>query len=471
MISNKIESGINGDIKIPGDKSISHRSIIIPSIASGISEINNLLTSDDVLHTLDAFRSLGVKIVNENNKIIIHGKGLNSLSKPKKNIYLGNSGTSARLLIGLLASQSFNSTIEGDKSLSSRPMKRIMNPLKSMGAEFNNKTGMLPINIIGKKLKNTNISIEIPSAQIKSGLILAALNTEGKTNIIEKNITRDHTENMLKSFGAEIEVIKKITETSISINGKKELKSTNIDVPSDLSSSAFFIVAALINKGSKISMQNININPTRDGILRALNKMGANINIRNQRMLSGEIVADLEIKYTELNGCELDAEMAKLMIDEFPILSIAAAFASSPSFFRGLGELKVKESDRLELIRLNLVRCGCECEVINDDLMIKPSKLYNIIDNNIITNFDHRIAMSFAVMGTKIGHLSIKDSDSINTSFPNFIDIFNNVGGNFLWKKLLLLMALLVQEKKKFQNLFLENINYTILTLVFSTED
>jgi len=435
MISDKIHQGINGNIKIPPDKSISHRAIIIPSIAGGISEVNNLLMSDDVLHTLAALKTLGVKIINENNKIIIYGKGLDSLKKPEKNIYLGNSGTSARLLTGLLSSQSFDSILEGDTSLSSRPMKRIIDPLKLMGAEFENNSETLPLKIIGKKLKKTNIVIEIPSAQIKSGLILAALNTQGLTTLIEKNITRDHTENMLRSFGAKINVKKNGIETLISINGKHQLKPNNIDVPSDLSSSAFLIVAALINKGSKIALNNININPTRDGILRALKKMGAKIDIKNQRTLSGEIVADINVEYSDLVGCDLDEEMAKLMIDEYPILSIAAAFANSPSIFRGLSELKVKESNRLELIKINLLRCGCECEIINDDLLIKPIQINKILNTRIRTDFDHRIAMAFSIMGSKIGSLFIEDATSINTSFPDFVDIFNNAGGNILWRK------------------------------------
>jgi 3-phosphoshikimate 1-carboxyvinyltransferase len=432
MISNKIKNGIVGNINIPPDKSISHRSIIIPSISMGISEINNLLMSDDVLHTLNAFKTLGVKIEKSKDKFLIYGKGLNSLQKPNKSIYLGNSGTSARLLTGLLASQKFDSILEGDFSLSSRPMARIMEPLKLMGAEFENVSGTLPLKIIGKKLNKCNIEIEIPSAQIKSGLILAALNTEGISHIIEKNITRDHTENMLKSFGAEINIEKKNNQKSIFIKGKKELRSNNINVPSDLSSSAFFIIAALINKGSKIYLNNININPSRDGILKALKKMSAKINIKNQRTVSNEIVADIEVEYSNLVGCELDADMAKFMIDEYPILSIAAAFAKGTSIFRGLNELKVKESDRLELIRLNLVNCGCDCEVINDDLIIKPSEEYTPQNNKIRTDFDHRIAMSFAVMGSKIGNLEIEDAESINTSFPNFIDKFNNAGGNIL---------------------------------------
>tara|TARA_B100000965_G_C19550492_1_gene739744 strand:- start:440 stop:1609 length:1170 start_codon:yes stop_codon:yes gene_type:complete len=388
--------------------------------------------SDDVLHTLAALKTLGVKIINENNKIIIYGKGLDSLKKPEKNIYLGNSGTSARLLTGLLSSQSFDSILEGDTSLSSRPMKRIIDPLKLMGAEFENNSETLPLKIIGKKLKKTNIVIEIPSAQIKSGLILAALNTQGLTTLIEKNITRDHTENMLRSFGAKINVKKNGIETLISINGKHQLKPNNIDVPSDLSSSAFLIVAALINKGSKIALNNININPTRDGILRALKKMGAKIDIKNQRTLSGEIVADINVEYSDLVGCDLNEEMAKLMIDEYPILSIAAAFANSPSIFRGLSELKVKESNRLELIKINLLRCGCECEIINDDLLIKPIQINKILNTRIRTDFDHRIAMAFSIMGSKIGSLFIEDATSINTSFPDFVDIFNNAGGNIL---------------------------------------
>ena len=433
MISNKIYSVINGEIKVPGDKSISHRSIIIPSISNGYCTIKNILMSDDVLHTLNAFRLLGVEILINNHEVQINGKGLQSLTQPKKNIYLGNSGTSARLLTGLLASQSFNSTIEGDKSLSSRPMARIMDPLKKMGPEFDNISNRLPLKIIGKKLNSKKIVVNIPSAQIKSGLIFAALNTSGETKIVEKNITRDHTENMLTSFGADININKNGSDTIIKIHGKKELIPTDISVPSDFSSASFFIVATLINKGSKISLKNININPSRIGALKALLKMDAKISINNKRLISGEQVADISAEYSELKGCELDAEIAKLMIDEYPILSIAAAFAKTPSLFKGLGELKVKESDRLELIRLNLNNCGCECEVLNNDLLIKPSNNYNIKDNKIRTDFDHRIAMSFAVMGTKLGNLFIEDSESINTSFPNFAETFNKAGGNFRW--------------------------------------
>ncbi len=430
MISSKIVGGLVGNPVIPGDKSISHRSIIIPSISNGNCEINNILKSEDVLHTLNAFKNMGVNIEEFENKILINGKGLNSLKKPKKEIYLGNSGTSARLLAGLLSSQNFKSVLTGDASLSKRPMKRISDPLSKMNAIINTKNGCLPMYIEGQNLISTNIDITIPSAQIKSGVILAALNTSGITKIIENNITRDHTEIMLEDFQADITFEKEGNKKIIKINGKKELIAKDINVPSDLSSSAFFIVGALINKNSNLILKNININPSRNGILIALNKMGANIKFNNTRKVNNEDVCDIEVQSSELKGCELDEDISKLMIDEYPIISIAAAFANSPSIFRGLSELRVKESDRLSLIQHNLKNCGVSCEVLDDDLYIYPSKEYNVVNPNIKTDFDHRIAMAFAIMGTRIGSLIIEDSLSINTSFPTFIKEFNGIGGN-----------------------------------------
>jgi len=430
MISNVITKGINGSPKIPGDKSISHRSIIIPSISNGVCEINNILKSDDVLHTLNAFKSMGVNIEEKNNKIIIQGKGLNSLNKTNGEIYLGNSGTSARLLTGLLSSQKFKSILTGDKSLSSRPMKRIADPLTKMNARIYTTKGSLPLTIEGNNLKAINFDLKIPSAQIKSGLLLAALNTKGETSITENKITRDHTEVMLESFGADIELKKIGNKKIIKIIGQKELVNNNIDVPNDLSSSSFFIVSTLINKNSKIILKNINNNPTRNGIILALKKMGGKIKLINSRRNNNENVCDIEVISSDLHGCQLGPEFADLMIDEYPILSIAASFAKSPSVFRGLKELRVKESDRLKLILLNLQNCGVDCKSENDDLFIFPRKEYQIKNNLIQTDFDHRIAMAFCIMGTKLGPLNIKGSDCINTSFPTFKNEFNNLGGN-----------------------------------------
>ncbi|SVC82930.1 uncharacterized protein METZ01_LOCUS335784, partial [marine metagenome] len=262
LISSKVINGLQGCVKIPGDKSISHRSIIIPSISKGISEISNLLISDDVLHTINAMIAMGVKINTFDDKIIIHGNGLNSLKKPLKDIYLGNSGTSARILTGLLSAQNFKCTLTGDASLSSRPMKRITTPIELMGGKFEHKNGTMPLHIYGKELEPISYKIPIPSAQVKSGIILAALNTKGQTIIKETSITRDHTEIMLQSFGANIAIKKENGLNSIFVNGKQELTSKNINVPCDLSSSSFFIVAAMINKNSNLKLQNININPT-----------------------------------------------------------------------------------------------------------------------------------------------------------------------------------------------------------------
>ena len=435
MISNKIDNSLVGNVQIPGDKSISHRSIIIPSISNGICKISNLLESEDVLCTINAFKEMGVKIEKNSDNVIIYGNGLKSLKKPNKDLYMGNSGTSARLLTGLLSTQNFETTITGDKSLSSRPMKRIASPLIAMNANIRTNNGYLPLTISGKNLNNKTIDIEIPSAQIKSGVILAAINTKGITKVVEHNTTRDHTEIMLEAFNANIKINYNDNKKIIEIDGEKELTSRDITVPSDLSSSAFFIVSAILHKDSKILLKNININPTRDGILIALKKMGAEISFTNKRKINNEEVCDIEVLGSELNGCELDADIAKLMIDEYPILSVAAAFAKTPSVFRGLSELRVKESDRLELIRANLQKCGVNCEIKNDDLYIFPNTEFNKNVENIQTNYDHRIAMAFAVMGSKIGPIKIDDSDCIKTSFPSFIQEFNKLGGNIVWKK------------------------------------
>ena len=429
MISHLVTEGIRGNPNIPGDKSISHRSIIIPSISSGICEIRNILKSDDVFHTINAFKAMGVKIKEENEKLIIFGKGLNSLKKPKTSIYLGNSGTSARLLTGLLSSQNFLTVLTGDTSLSKRPMQRIADPLSKMNANIQTTNGSLPMTIEGRQLIACTISLEIPSAQIKSGLMLASLNANGETSITENKVTRDHTETMLKYFGADIQINKVKNKKIIKIRGTKELMSNNIDVPNDLSSSAFFIIAALINKNSHIILKNINNNPTRNGLILALQKMGAKIILKNHRLRNNENICDIEVVSSELRGCDLGPEFADLMIDEYPILSVAASFANSPSIFRGLKELKIKESDRLKLILYNLNNCGVNCKEQNNDLYIYPSKNYKIKNNVIQTDYDHRIAMAFCVMGTKIGPLKIKDAESINTSFPTFKDELNTLGG------------------------------------------
>ena len=431
IIVRKITKPLMGEVTIPGDKSISHRAIIIPSISKGKTIITNLLESEDVKNTINSLKALGVKIIKKNNKIIIYGKGLNSLKKSNKNLYFGNSGTTARLLTGLLASQPFKTKIFGDKSLSKRPMDRIINPMIKMVAKFEHRNKKLPYTIIGKNyLNNINYKILNPSSQIKSGIVLACLNTNGLSKIYEKSITRDHTEIMLKNFKSDIKIKKKNRLKIISIKGRKELKPSNITVPGDFSSASFFIVAALLIKDSRISIKNINLNPTRTGLLLALKKMNANIDIRNIRKLNGEKVGDIYVKYSQLKGCNLNRYVAPTMIDEYPILSIAAANAKTVSKFYGLEELKIKESNRLLSIKKNLDKFGVKCNIKNNSITINP-KLRNIKYKKIIinSNKDHRIAMSFFIMGLLSNNeVIIKDAQYIKTSFPKFINEFKKIG-------------------------------------------
>ena len=430
--SNPIQKPLKGSVEIPGDKSISHRSLIIPSISKGKSIISNILESEDVSNTLKALKLLNIKIVKKNKKIIIYGKGFKSLKKPNKKLYFGNSGTTARLMTGLLAGQNFNTKITGDKSLLKRPMGRIINPLLKMGAKFKSTNKKLPYTILGNpNLKKITYRMPVASSQIKSGIILACLNIKGRTKIIESSITRDHTELMLKNFKANISIVKKNSKKIIIINGTKELKATNINIPGDFSSASFFIVAGLLIKGSKILLKKINLNPTRTGLIKALSKMGANIKISKTKTINGEKIGDISVKYTKLIGCTLNKKIVPTMIDEYPILAIAAANATSPSKFKGLKELRVKESNRLIAIKENLTKFGIKCHIENNDMTIYPKKNINEIKKDIIIDSkkDHRIAMAFIVFGM-LGSkkVIIKDAEFINTSFPTFIKEFNKIG-------------------------------------------
>jgi len=429
-----VKNSLKGSVAIPGDKSISHRSIIISSIANGKSIVSNILKSEDVLSTINAIKSLGVKIHKKNNKLIIYGKGLKSLKIPKKELYLGNSGTTARLMSGILASQSFKSKLTGDRSLSKRPMDRIINPLKIMGANFKSNNKMLPLIIIGKKnLKPLNFRLTVPSSQIKSGLLFACLRVQGYSKIIETSITRNHTELMLKQFKANISITKKNNYKKIIIKGGKELKPCNIKVPGDFSSAAFFIVAALLVKGSHIKLKNINLNPTRTGLLKALTLMKGNIKLKNIKIINKERVGDIVVKYSKLKGCYLNNKFASTMIDEYPILSIAAANAKGSSKFTGLKELRVKESDRLMGISNNLKKFNIKCLVKNNGITIIPNinKKNRIVEIN--SKGDHRMAMSFAIMGmVSEKGVKINNSEYIKTSFPNFISKINSIGAKIL---------------------------------------
>ena len=414
----------NDTITVPGDKSITHRALILASIADGESEINGYLNSDDCLSTLRALKKLGVRIEKTNStKIIVNGVGLDGLTSPEMDLDLGNSGTSMRLLTGLLSGQSFDTTLVGDKSLSSRPMKRIIYPLSLMGANIQSNRGFPPLIIKSvRHLEPINYEIPIASAQIKSAILFSTLYTKGPSVIKEKNITRDHTEKMFSLMG--ISMMKK--DGSITIKGKQSPKASSIDIPADLSSASFFIVAALISKNSELLITDVGINPTRCGILSILREMGANIKVDNKRFMSGELIADIFVRSSKLKGIDISPEYVSLSIDEFPILFIAAAMADGVTKFSGIHELRVKESDRISSMVTGLKALGIKVDEQKSGAIIKGG---NISGGIVNSNGDHRIAMAFAIAGSRAKDIiRIIDTDVVNTSFPDFLKILKNSG-------------------------------------------
>jgi len=416
-----------GSIKVPGDKSISHRSIMLGSIANGVTNVSGFLEGEDSLATLEAFRQMGVQIDRTGSNVTIYGVGKNGLESPSKPLDLGNSGTSIRLMSGLLSAQGFNSQLCGDESLSKRPMDRVIEPLSMMGALIDSYESKPPLSIIGnQKLSAINYTLPIASAQIKSCLLLAGLYADGETLIIENNITRDHTERMLRGFGYPVNS----SNGQISLMGGGELNACDIEVPSDISSAAFFIVAASIAKESDITLNAVNINPTRTGILDILDMMGANITLTNERDVAGELVADIRVCSAELHGINIPQEFVPLAIDEFPVIFIAASCATGDTLLTGAKELRVKESDRIQVMAEGLTILGIENEVLEDGIRIQGGEFSK--QNSVIRSHqDHRISMSFAIASTRSEYdIRIEEVDNVKTSFPNFVELANKIGMN-----------------------------------------
>lgn len=428
-------SRLRGHADIPGDKSISHRSLIFGAIADGTTTATGLLTGEDVLSTAAALRQMGVDISIdiERKTAQIKGVGLGGLKPPKASLDMGNSGTSARLMMGLVAGQGIEARFIGDVSLSKRPMKRISDPLSDMGAVLTSETGekmTLPMLVHGgHDLSPITYELPVASAQVKSSILLAALPIHGETHIIEPVPTRDHSENMLKAFGADI----RVDGQDIRLNGGCGLTAQNITVPGDPSSAAFMTVAALITADSKITMSNIGMNARRNGLYETLIEMGGDIKMDNQRHVTGEPVADLTVRTSDLKGIVVPPERAASMIDEYPILFVAAAFAEGSTVMKGLHELTVKESNRLAVMAEGLRRCGVDLEEGADSLVIhgtgNPPK-GGIED--VETHLDHRIAMSFLILGCGAQNpVGVADAGPIQTSFPNFISEMVKAGANF----------------------------------------
>ncbi len=419
---------LSGQVIIPGDKSISHRSIILSSLAEGTSEISGFLKGEDCLATLNAFKKMGVKIEDEGEKIYVHGVGLHGLKKPIEDLDLGNSGTSMRLLAGLLSGQKFSSNLIGDSSLSSRPMKRILEPLQEMGAFIFAKDNTAPISIKAtNKLSGISYKLPIASAQVKSCILLAGLYADSNTQVTENHLTRDHTEKMFKKFGIEIDEDLKDSKKIIKIYPPQKLNPSNITIPGDFSSASFFIVAGLIIPNSEIILKNVGINPSRTALLKVLLEMGANIKIKNIKD-DYEKTADIEIKSSNLEAIVLDEELVPNLIDELPILFIAAAFARGKTIIRGVEELKTKESDRLEAMSNSLGILGVGSKSYSDGIDINGKSSMN--SSVTIDSFgDHRIAMASSIACSMLdGENIIKNVENIQTSFPKFTETCNFLG-------------------------------------------
>jgi 3-phosphoshikimate 1-carboxyvinyltransferase len=433
-IRSNTPKALTGTFSVPGDKSISHRALIIGALAVGETSIRGLLEGEDVLTTATAMQQLGAEIEQRGNKWHIFGRGIGAIVEPANVLDLGNSGTAARLLMGILASHDITSTIIGDTSLSSRPMERVMEPLRHIGAVFTSRTnGKLPITIVGSGCTLPgDETLKVASAQVKSAILLAGLNARGTTIVNEPYPSRDHTEKMLVQFGAELSTHENVNGSrKITLLGQPEMTGRDVYVPGDISSAAFPIVAALITPGANIVIENVGINPLRAGLLESLKEMGADLDIVNERGNPGEAVADIHVRYSQLNGITIPAARAPSMIDEYPILSVAAAVADGTSVFEGVGELRVKESDRLDAMAEGLTDCGIKTQTTEDSLTIHGTNSFPKGGVTIASRLDHRIAMSYLILGLVSEFpITVDDGGPIETSFPGFIDLMNKLGAH-----------------------------------------
>jgi len=450
MIKNiKKADKIIGTISVPGDKSISHRAIMFGALAEGETKITGFLESEDCLSTIRCVRALGVKVEKVNENYIVTGKGIAGLKEPDDILDCGNSGTTIRLLSGLIAGLGFHAIMTGDSSLKKRPMTRIKDPLELMGVHFDGRENgkYAPISLRGKNLKAISYKMPVASAQVKSAILLAGLNSEGITEIIEEIPSRDHTERMLKSFGADISVVENedanenfIGEASenasksgnASKNGNKihlkksKLRAIEVNVPGDISSAAFFMAAAAAFPGADLTIENVGLNPARTGIIHALRKMGANIQILNERLTAGEPIGDIRVKGSKLKGIEITESDIPSMVDEIPVLAAIAAVAEGDTIITGAQELKVKESDRIAVMASELTKVGVDVEELSDGLIIRGGK--KIRGGHIHSHDDHRIAMSMAICGlfSEEG-IDIDGSEAVAISFPNFFEIIKTI--------------------------------------------
>lgn len=421
-------TGLKGKITVPGDKSISHRCVMFGSVAKGTTEVHHFLKGADCLATIRCMRTLGIDIEEKGSSVIIHGKGLHGLSAPSGILDAGNSGTTTRLLSGILAGQTFDSKISGDESLNSRPMKRIITPLTQMGAHISSilRNGCAPLYITPGELHGIHYKSPVASAQVKSCILLAGLYAEGETSVTEPSLSRNHTELMLKEFGADIRSSYSLdsTEATASIRPCEELYGQKITVPGDISSAAYFIAAGLIVPDSEILIEGVGINPTRAGILKVCEDMGGDITLLNERFEGGEKIADILVRTSRLHGTEISGGIIPTLIDEIPVIAVMAATAEGTTVIKDAAELKVKETDRIETVTDNLKAMGCDVTPTDDGMIIRGGR--PLKGASIHTLLDHRIAMAFSIAAlTAEGNTKILDSRCIDVSYPDFYDTFD----------------------------------------------
>lgn len=416
---------LQGHLRVPGDKSISHRSIMLGSLAEGVTEVSGFLEGEDSLATLECFRRLGVKIEGPTQgRVTIHGVGLHGLKPPSGPLDLGNSGTSMRLLAGLFSGQAFDVTMSGDASLSKRPMRRVTEPLALMGARVETTAeGTPPLKVHGgQSLRGIDYVMPVASAQVKSCLLLAGLYAEGSTCVTEPAPTRDHTERMLRGFGYPV----KVEGATACVEPGGQLTATRIDVPADISSATFFMVGAAIAPGSDVTLQHVGINPTRIGVINILREMGADLEMSNEREVGGEPVADIRVRHRPLRGIRIPEDQVPLAIDEFPALFVAAACAEGETVLTGAEELRVKESDRIQVMADGLIALGVDARPTDDGMVIQGGPMGSA---TVQSHGDHRIAMSFAMAALRAsGAITIEDCANVNTSFPGFVELAAGAG-------------------------------------------
>ena len=408
---------VKGEVTVPGDKSISHRAVMLGAISNGTVEIDGFLLSNDCLATIDCFNTLGIETKVDGTHVTVHGKGLNGLKKPEKVLYTGNSGTTTRLLCGILSGQGFDAEITGDESICKRPMGRVVKPLTQMGARIDGE--LCPLKTHPSKLRGITYDMPVASAQVKTALMLAGLYADGETVIIEKEKSRDHTERMLTAMGADI----KEEGLTVKVKGGRELSPVKITVPGDISSAAFYIAAASVMPGSEIIIKNVGVNPTRTGILDVAEEMGADITLLNKREENNEPVADILVKSTKLNGIKIGGAIIPRLIDEIPIIAVMALAADGETVICDAAELKVKETNRILAVCNELKKCGADITETDDGMIIKGGK--NLVGAEFKSYGDHRMAMSLAVLAQMCdGMCTIDDSGCVSVSYPEFFEDF-----------------------------------------------